>query len=99
MAGRFFSLFLISFGLTLLDLWAEGDQALEVSRGSVELLLLSEYETIGLDAVESDSGILLGLEVQIEPGWYFSWKSLDKENAEPSIVWDCLLYTSDAADD
>ena len=88
MAGRFFSLFLISFGLTLVDLWAEGDQALEVSRGSVELLLLSEYETIGLDAVESDSGILLGLEVQIEPGWYFSWKSLDKENAEPSIVWD-----------
>lgn len=88
MAGRFFSLFLISFGLTLVDLWAEGDQALEVSRGSVELLLLSEYETIGLDAAESDSGILLGLEVQIEPGWYFSWKSLDKENAEPSIVWD-----------
>lgn len=87
MAGRLFSLFLISFGLTLVDLWAEGDQALEVSRGSVELLLLSEYETIGLDAVESDSGILLGLEVQIEPGWYFSWKSLDKENAEPSIVW------------
>ena len=89
MAGRFFSLFFLSFGLTLVDhLWAEGDQALEVSRGSVELFLLSEYETLGIDAVESESGFLLGLEVQIESGWHFSWKSFDKENAEPSIVWD-----------
>ena len=72
MAGRFFSLFLISIGLTLVDhLWAEDDQALGVSRGSVELLLLSEYETIGLDVVGSDSGILLGLQVQIDHGWYF----------------------------
>ena len=89
MAGRFFSLFFLSFGLTLVDhLWAEGDQALEVSRGSVELLLFSEYETMGIDSVESESGFLLGLEVQIESGWHFSWKSFDKENPEPSIVWD-----------
>lgn len=98
MHRRILSILLFSIGCSVGMLFAQvtkaagmGADASAPVEGSadppVTLTLLSERGSIDPDSLEAEAGVLIGLEVKIDTGWYFSWQSLEKADAEPTIAW------------
>ena len=85
---RLSSLMLLLWGCSLGSLGAQTVQPVDFEKQpKVNLALIAEQTTFDFEELDFEAGFLVGLEVQVNEGWYFSWKSLEKAEGMPSITW------------
>jgi thiol:disulfide interchange protein len=85
---RLSSLMLLLWGCSLGSPSAQTVQPVDLeTQPNVNLALIVEQTTFDFEELDFEAGLLIGLEVQVDEGWYFSWKSLEKAEGMPSITW------------
>ena len=73
---------LLCLGLLFVVLYAQSEP------GRVRAQLFSESLALSSVNSEKEQGQLIGLRIELDPGWHLSWDNYDSKKGEPSIQWD-----------